>query len=241
MQVEKPKIIKVLEDATLAHEAGDFVSALKFYEHFFDHALDDDPYAYYGVRLNHCLRGWTDLAMAFPGAKNRLEAKKREILELYLSDREPERFHDYLSICRCLGVESEAVEQFLALHSSEPKSAAKLSKYLWDDLVAAEQWSACGDLIEQANQKLDELLAVFDEAAKLKEIDPSFDNIRFENHIVDKLLNDVQKLAIVLRHNNRTDEVDALQRQFQQGVEHRSHSILSKQFSAKSTFLFSGH
>ena len=43
--MEKPKIIQVLEDATLAHESGDFVNALKFYEHFFDHALDDDPYA----------------------------------------------------------------------------------------------------------------------------------------------------------------------------------------------------
>jgi len=239
--MEKPKIIKVLEDATLAHEAGDFVNALKFYEHFFDHALDDDPYAYYGVRLNHCLRGWTDLAATFPGAKNRLEAKKRETLEQYLSDREAERFHDYLSICRCLGLENEAIEEFLRLHHAQDKSAAKLVKFLWDDLINAEQWKVCGDIIEQANLKLDELFAVFDEAAKLKEIDPSFDNIRFENHIVDKLLSDVQKLAIVLRHNDRTDEVGALQRQFQQGVESRDHSILTKQFHAKSTFLFSGH
>lgn len=239
--MEKPKIIKVLEDATLAHEAGDFVNALKFYEHFFDHALDDDPYAYYGVRLNHCLRGWTDLATVFPGAKNRLDAKKREILEQYLGDREPERFHDYLSVCRCLGVESEAVEQFLTLHNSEPKSAAKLVKFLWDDLIAAEEWTVCGTIIEQANLKLDELLAVFDEAAKLKEIDPSFDNPRFDQHIVDKLLNDVQQLAIVLRHNDRTDEIAALERQFQQGVEHRNHSTLSTQFHAKGAFLFSGH
>ena len=239
--MEKPKIIKVLEDATLAHEAGDFVNALKFYEHFFDHALDDDPYAYYGVRLNHCLRGWTDLAAAFPGAKNRLESKRREILEQYLADREPERFHDYLSICRCLGIEVEAVEEFLKLHHSEPKSAAKLVKFLWDDLIVAEQWKVCGDIIEQPNQKLDELLAVFDEAAKLKDIDPSFDNIRFENHIVDKLLNDVQQLSVVLRHNDRTEEVNALQRQFQQGVESRDHSILTKQYHAKSAFLFSGH
>ena len=112
---------------------------------------------------------------------------------------------------------------------------------MWDDLINAEQWNVCGDIVEQANLKLDELLAIFDEAVKLKDVDPSFDNIRFENHIVDKLLNDVQKLAIVLRHNDRTDEVGALQRQFQQGVESRDHSILTKQYHAKSTFLFSGH
>jgi len=66
--MEKPSILKVLEDAQLAHQAGDFVNALKFYEYFFDHALEDDPYAYYGARLSHCLQGWTELAGTFPGA-----------------------------------------------------------------------------------------------------------------------------------------------------------------------------
>jgi len=63
--MEKPEIIKVLEDAKLAHESGDFVNALKFYEQFFDHALDDDPYALYGVRLSYCLDGWVKLAGEF--------------------------------------------------------------------------------------------------------------------------------------------------------------------------------
>jgi len=239
--MEKPQILKVLEDAVLAYEAGDFVNSLKFFEHFFDHALDDDPYALYGARLDHCLRGWADLAMVFPGAKLRLEAKKREILSDYEQNREPERYHDYLAICRVLGIESEAMNAFLELHNQQPKSAAKLVKFIWDDLVHAEQWAVCGALIEQANLKLDESFAVFDEAAKLKEFDPSFDNLRFENHIVDKLLEDVQTLAIILRHNNRSDEIGAIQRQFQQGVEHRDHSILTKQFHAKGAFLFSGH
>jgi len=240
-EMEKPQIIKVLEDAVLAHEAGDFVNALKFYEYFFDHALDNDPYAYYGVRLSHCLRGWTDLAATFPGAKNRLEAKKREVLDHYLETREAERFHDYLCICRGLGVENEAIEAFLKLHNSEPKSAAKLTKYLWDDLIVSEQWQVCSDLMEQSNLKMDELFAVFDEAAKLKDVDPSFNNVKFESHIVDKLLSDVQNVASVLRHTGRADELDALQRQFQQGVTHRDHSTLSKQFHAKGSFLFAGH
>ena len=50
--------MQVLKDAQLAHQAGDFVNALKFYQQFFDHALDDDPYAFYGVRLSYCLEGW---------------------------------------------------------------------------------------------------------------------------------------------------------------------------------------
>ncbi len=239
--MDKPDILRVLEDAQLAHQAGDFVSALKFYEHFFDHALDDDPYALYGARLSHCLTGWGDLAEVFPGAKNRLDAKKRESLETYLESRNPEQFHDYLAICRVLGVEADALEQFLKLHHNEPKSSVKLSKYLWDDLVNAEQWQVCNELLEQPNQKLDELLAVFDEAARLKEFDPAFDNIKFEQHIVDTLLNDVQKVVLVLRQGNRSDDIAALQRQFQQGVVHRDHPILTKQVHAKSSFLFAGH
>lgn len=239
--MEKPSILQVLEDAQLAHKAGDFVNALKFYQHFFDHALDDDPLAYYGIRLTHCLNAWAELAQEFPGAKNALEAKKREILDDYLETRKPERFHDYLSICRCLGVESDALEEFLKLYAHEPKSAAKLSKFLWNDLILSEQWHVCSELMEQANLKLDELFAVFDEAVKLKDLDPAFNNTKFEQHIVDTLLADVQNVVMVLRHSNRSDDILALERQFQQSVEHRNHSTLSKTAHARAAFLFIGH
>ena len=239
--MDKPQMIQVLEDAKLAHDTGDFVNALKFYEYFFDHSLDDDPYAFYGARLSHCLNGWGELAEVFPGAKNRLDAKKREVLEVYLEGRDPERFHDYLTICRVLGLESDALEQFLTLHHSEPKSAAKLSKFLWNDLINAEQWDVCSSLMEQAPQKMDELFAVYDEASRLKEFDPSFDNPRFEQHIVDTLLGDVQKVVMVLRYADRSDDIAVIQRQFYQGVESRDHSELSKQVHAKASFLFAGH
>lgn len=239
--MDKPQIIEVLESAQLAHKAGDFVNALKFYEHFFDHSLDDDPYAYYGVRLSHCLNGWGELAQEFPGAKNRLDAKKREVLDDYLNSRNPERFHDYLTICRVLGIEEQALNEFLKLHSSEPKSAAKLSKFLWDDLVNAEQWQVCSALMEQANQKMDELFAVYDEAARLKDVDSAFDNPKFEQHITDILFENVQKVVMVLRYTDRFDDIAALQRQFHQGVERRDTALLSKQAHAKASYLFAGH
>jgi len=239
--MDKPQIIQVLEDAKLAHDAGDFTNALKFYEYFFDHALDHDPYAFYGTRLSHCLNGWGELAKVFPGAKNRLDAKKREVLEHYLDVREPERFHDYLSICRVLGVESDALEQFLTLHHSEPKSAAKLSKFLWNDLINAEQWEVCSSLMEQAPQKIDELFAIYDQASNLKDVDPSFNTIRFEQHIVDTLLDDVQRVVMVLRYADRSDDISTIERQFYQGIESRDHSVLSKEVHAKSSFLFAGH
>lgn len=239
--MQEPDILNVLKDAQVAHQAGDFVSALKFYEHFFDHALDDDPYALYAVRLSHCLHGWVELAQTFPGAKNALERKKREMLDTYLERRDPERFHDYFSISRALGTETDALEEFLKLHNTEPKSAAKLSKYVWDDLINHEHWQVCSDLMVESNQKLDELFAVFDEAAKLGDVDPSFDNPQFEQHIVDTLLSDVERSVMVLRHTGRNDDIAALQRQFYQGVESRSHSLLNKQAHAKGAFLFGGH
>lgn len=239
--MQEPEILNVLKDAKTAHQAGDFINALKFYENFFDHALDDDPYALYAVRLSHCLHGWVELAEVFPGAKNALDRKKREMLELYLNKRDPERFHDFFSISRSLGTESDALEEFLKLHHSEPKSAAKLTKYVWDDLINHEHWQVCSNLMVESSQKLDELFSVFDEAAKLGEFDPSFNNPQFEQHIVDTLLNDVERTVMVLRHAGRNDDIAALQRQFHQGVAHRNHSLLSKQLNAKGAYLFAGH
>ncbi len=239
--MQQPEILNVLRDAQTAHQAGDFVNALKFYEHFFDHALDDDPYALYAVRLSHCLHGWVELAETYPGAKQALERKKREMLDSYLDKRDPERFHDFFSISRALGNEAEALEEFLKLHHSQPKSAIKLSKYVWDDLINHEHWQVCSDLMVESSQKVDELFAVYDEASKLKDFDPSFDNPQFEQHIVSNLLNDLQRTVMILRHTARHEEVDAIQRQFFQGVDSRNHSLLSKEVQAKGAFLFVGH
>jgi hypothetical protein len=238
---DKPQIVCVLEDAQLAHRSGDFVNALKFYEHFFDHALDDDPYALYGVRLSHCLQGWAELAAQFPGAKSRLEYKKRDSLEFFLQHKDPERFHDYLTICRHLGLESDALEEFLKLHKQLPKTAAKLVKYLWDDLINAEQWSTCNELLVEPAQKMDELFSVYDEAARLKDFDPAFDNIKFDQHIVDTLLQDVQNLVLVLRQGDRGDDIASAHRQFSLGVQARDHATLHKQVHAKASFLFAHH
>ncbi|NND00264.1 MAG: hypothetical protein HKN85_08790 [Gammaproteobacteria bacterium] len=238
---EKPQIIAVLEDAELAHRAGDFVNALKFYEYFFDHALDDDPYALYGVRLSHCLEGWAELAGVYPGAKKGLENKQRDSLKQFIEDKNPERYHDYLSICRILGQEAAALEQFLALHSEQPATAAKLVKYVWDDLVGLECWAVCSELLSAPNLKLEELFSIFDESARLKDLDPAFNKISFEQHIVDSLLNDVQNVVMVLRNAGRLEDIQALQRQFHQAVDNRDHSLLLKQVHAKSSFLFAGH
>lgn len=239
--MKQPEILNTLRDAQLAHEAGDFVNALHFYEYFFDHALDDDPYALYGVRLSYCLDGWAKLAEIFIEAKNRLQQKQQAVLDDYLSTKVIEKFHDYYCISSVLDEQQAALQTFNELHANNPKSAAKLAKYVWDDLVIAENWLMCSTLLEQPEQKLDECFAVYDEAQQLKLADPSFDNAKFDQHLIDTLLNNVSDIVQVLRYNQRSNEIDELQRQFYRALEQRNHASLSKAVHAKASFLFVGH
>ena len=239
--MSKPDILVVLEDALKAHEAGDYLNALEFYESFFDHALDDDPYALYAVRFSHCLAGWAELAQVFPGAKLKLERKRNEVWDDYYENRNPERFFDYLNICRHLGRDDEALEALLSLHAQEPKSAAKLSRYVWDDLVVGEHWQVCSELLVEPAQKIDELFSIFDESDRLRHVDSAFNDPKFDSHLVDTLITDLQRVVSVLRENGRSKELPEVQRQFMLAVEKSEHALLQKQVHSKATFLFSGH
>jgi hypothetical protein len=239
--MEKPNIMKVLEDAKLAHKSGDFTNALKFYEHFFDHALDDDPYALYGVRLSYCLDGWAELAKDFVGAHNQLVEKQQTALQNYHKIKLPELFHDYYSISRVLDKKEESLDSFLSVLQENFKNASRLVKFVWQDLIEAEQWEVCNQFLEDPVQKMDESFSVFDEASQLRNIDTSFATPAFEKHILNELVDAVNELLLVLRHNNRSEDVDVIQRKFYEIAHSRSHSGLDSLLQAKGVFLFSGH
>lgn len=239
--METPQIMQVLQDAQLAHEAGDFVNALKFYEQFFDHALDDDPYALYGVRLSYCLDGWARLAQEFVGAKNQLTSKQSGCLALYLDKKQPESFHDYYAISIALGEQGIALEQFFQINESSSKSASRLIKYVWQDLIEGQHWQVCNQFLEDPVQKLDEYFSVFDEADRLQEMDISFASDTFKEHILSQLTKGVNELLLVLRHNNRVDDVEMIQRKFYEISHSKNHAGLDRLLQAKGAFLFSGH
>ena len=239
--MKTPQIMKVLQDAQVAHDAGDFVNALKFYEQFFDHALDDDPYALYGVRLSYCIDGWGRLAKEFVGAKNLLEQKQTEALQKYQSNKIPEVFHDYFAISKVLEKHEEAIEQFLAINQASNKSASRLIKFVWPDLIAGEHWQVCGQFLEDPVQKLDESFSVFDEANRLQDMDDSFATEAFQQHILAELIAGVNELITVLRHNNRSEDVEMIQRKFYEIAHARNHAGLDRLLQAKGAFLFSGH
>jgi len=239
--MEKPEVMKLLENAHTAHEAGDFNGADRFYARFFDEARLADPMAFYAIRLSNCLMAWAKLADDFPGARMSLEQKGQEMLLEYQRSGEPERFHDYAAIAKHLKSTPEVVENFVTLHDTTPDKAQKLAKFVWTDLLTAQEWRVCSELMTRPEQKMDELFAVFDQAAQMKELDQRFNTIEFDEHIVDTLLGDVQLIVEVLHRTERSEEVVPLARQFQQGVEQRNHAMLSKKVHAQGSYLFLGH
>jgi hypothetical protein len=239
--MESPEVMKLLENAHTAHESGDFINADRFYARFFDESRVVDPMAFYAIRLNNCLMAWTKLSQDFPGARVSLEQKGQQMLAEYQRSGEPERFHDYAAIAKQLKGTPEVLEIFITLHDTAPERAQKLAKYVWTDLLGAQEWRVCSELMTRPEQKLDELFAVFDQAAQMKDLDERFNTIEFDEHIVDTLLGDVQLLVEVLRRTERSEEVVPLARQFQQGVEQRDHATLAKKVHAQGSYLFVGH
>ena len=126
----------VFDEAREAFRLDNYQEALEHYDYFFDYALADDP-AFYGVRLSYCLSEWANLAQKYPAAKERLLQKKQAAIKLLEQTRDPERFHDYVSLCRYLKFEHEPGDQFLIYHSSDQDLAQSIVRFIWDDLIAA--------------------------------------------------------------------------------------------------------
>ena len=241
MSMDQSQIIQVLQDAQLAHEAGDFVNALKFYEQFFDHALDDDPYALYGVRLSYCLDGWARLSKEFVGAKQQLVNKQAESLKSYQDAKNPEFFHDYYAISCALDEQKMALGSFLEVNEQSNKNASRIVKFVWQDLITGEHWQVCNQFLEDPVQKLDEYFSIFEEANRLQDMDVSFATEAFQEHILSELTQGVNELLMVLRHNNRSGDVDSVQRKFYEIAHAKNHSGLDRLLQSKGAFLFSGH
>ncbi|MBX2849574.1 MAG: hypothetical protein KTR16_14730 [Acidiferrobacterales bacterium] len=241
MQLSQPDILKTLQNAQLAHKSGDFVTALEFYQYFFNHALDDDPYALYGVRLSYCLDGWAKLAELFPKAKLRLQEQQEESLCEYRETNNKEKFHDFYCICKAQNQQQEALKIFIEEYQENSKRAERLAKYVWEDLVLIENWHLCGLLLKQPEQKLDELFAIFDEGQQLKSVEPEFNTNNFDQHLIESLIKGTADIVQTLRFNNRSEEIHALQKLFAKEVEIRNDSSLSKAIHAQASFLFLGH
>jgi tetratricopeptide (TPR) repeat protein len=196
--------------ARKAHRCGDFATALEHYDYFFEHALDEDLYALYGVRLSYCLDEWAELGQQFPPATDRLRLKKESALRLLKASRDPERFHDYIAICHYLKCSDEPIQQFLSYHRTDPDLSRSIVRFIWDDLVDAEQWDICSSYVDDSQERYRNALGRFDEAMSVCDSDPDLGGEEFAGQIEEWYVRDVRNLALVLCNAARAAEAEGI-------------------------------
>ncbi len=194
--------------ARIAFEKGDYSEALKQYEYFFDHALDDDPYASYGVRLSYCLDEWASLGKQYTEALQRLEWKADEALALLNESRDPERFHDFMAICSYLERKEDPIQRFLGYHSSDRDLAESIVRFIWNELVEEGQWAVCAEYLSNSHETYQTALWKFDQAMQVCK---SLGGDEFEEQIKGWYVRDVTNLMLVLRNAGKTLEAKLIQ------------------------------
>lgn len=200
---------KILDEARTAFKEGSYQIALQKYEYFFDHALDDDPAAYYGVRLSYCLDEWSRLGEKYPKATERLEGKREESMSLLRSTRSPEFFHDFIAICDYLKCPQQPIEEFIKIHESDRALSEQIVSYIWDALVQQELWDICADYVEDSIEAYSLCLSKFDQAIEVCESDEALGGEDFERQIKGWCIRDMSNLLLVLKH---TEQVNASQK-----------------------------
>ena len=89
MAPERASPIEVLATARSAARNGDYPLALDRFEWFFDHALEEDPASFYGVRLSYCVSEWARVGQTYPPALRRLRERQQDALRLLDETRNP--------------------------------------------------------------------------------------------------------------------------------------------------------
>lgn len=210
-----------LADARAAFDAEEFSAALRNYEYFFDHALEEDE-SFYGVRLSYCLDEWSRLGSKYPPAQERLQFKAEEAHQLLLSTREPSRFHDYMAICEYLRRGSASIDAFLALHRSDRELAESIVRFIWDELVDSKQWEVCASYLVNPPSDYANALRKFDQSMKICVADPSLGGIEFENQINGWYVRDVANIILVLSNSRRSMEARTIAAVMESDMKKRS-------------------
>lgn len=210
MAADAPNPRETLDLARKAFRSGDFPVALELYDHFFEHALDDDPYSLYGVRLSYCLDEWARLGKRYPLALERLKQKGEIALRLFASSRNPERFHDYVAICEFLKCPDQSMREFLAYHHADRDLAQPIVRFVWNALVASERWEVCACYVASGIQHYEVALASFDRAMTVCNSNPKLGGEEFAAQIEGWYILDVTNLVLVLRNSARGIEASAV-------------------------------
>ena len=212
---------KCLDEARQHSRAGDYAKALELFEYFFDHALDEDDGALYGVRLSFCLAYWAELAETYPPAEQRLLERKTECLDAFLDSEDAELFHDFAAICKYLDEPDAPLDKFEELLRDDKPKADIVVRYLWDDLIDAGRWNACKPYLADPEAHYQRALAQVDNMAELYRTRPEDLGPRFEKRIKRTCVKKFGNLLKALANIDRREESKALLCQLAKDLEER--------------------
>lgn len=200
---------QTLRDARAAATAGDYPTAQALYEHFFDHALEVDE-SFYGVRLSYCLDEWAELGEAYPPALDALKSKAAEAISGFESTRNPELFHDYLSILHHLNHDDVVFAKFIEYHETKPELAKIAADLMWDSLIESERWDLCAAYLADAKERYETAIHHFDLGMQLYKEDPSFGDDDFARRRRKSYVRDVGNLFRVLKNTHQDQLLNSL-------------------------------
>jgi hypothetical protein len=210
---------EVLKQARAAFACEDWPLALDRYEYFFDHALDDDPARYYGVRLSYCLSEWARLGERYEPAGKRLEARAEQSLAEFDRTSKRERFHDFVAISRALGRDDEGVRSFLGYHTGDIRLARKVGQFVWHRLVELELWDVCSEHLRKPGKRVDLAFVAFDiESDAGREMNL---NEFSEKGSERRLIRTLNEVAIVLNRSGRKRDLEIIRLRIVKQLERR--------------------
>lgn len=126
-----------LDAATELAADGRFEEALREFQWFHDHALDEDP-TLYGVRLSYALGAWVDLGMDYPPALEALAAvRERDAARLLAGKGNRGLFHDVVAIDDELGESTRTHALCVQLEQADPALMLECASIALPAVIAA--------------------------------------------------------------------------------------------------------
>ncbi len=135
---------------------GQYEEALREFQWFHDHALDEDP-SLYGVRLSYALYAWVELGAEYLPALAALEAVRERDAALLLAGKGKRRlFHDVVAIDEELGKAEDTHALCVALERADPALLLACADIALPAIVAAGDYALAERLLPQPEDTIRE-------------------------------------------------------------------------------------
>lgn len=138
-----------LAAARLMAREGRYEEALREFEWFHEHALEDTP-GMYGVRLSYALIEWADLGKHYPAARTALEQlRERKTALLLAGQGQRDLFTDVRAIHDALGEQERTHALFVELDKRAPELAQSCAQQALTAIIAAGDYALAERLLPE--------------------------------------------------------------------------------------------